>query len=212
MRRRLAAALAAGLACGPGSVRALDRQIDDVGITEALVVAGRSEAARDAFHGRYVITIGDPTHDRVEVIGEFRRVVLTGAERLAFDRRWSVPQAREALAPYRGLVSIVAWIRFPPQNLLVSVPPYGVVVYPDGRALRDGRRTALRPASQSITALYPAGGGLALTGPPGGAMGGIRLEALFPADALPLSGVCTVGLLLGEVVEREVDVGLGGVR
>jgi hypothetical protein len=35
---------------------------------------------------------------------------------------------------------------------------------------------------------------------------------LFPADALPLSGVCTVGLRLGEVVEREVDVGLGGMR
>jgi hypothetical protein len=212
-RRLAAAALAAGLLlAGPARIGALDQGIDDVAITQALGVARQDDTARLAFHQRYITIIGDSTYDSVEVIGEFRQVVLTAVERMLLDRRWNVSQARDALAPFRGMVTIAALIRFPPQNVLVSVPNYSLVVYPEGRDTPEAEAKVLGPVSTGVTMLFPAGGALAPTALPGSAMGGVRLTGTFATETLRLSGTCTVAITLDGVVQREVEVNLGGLQ
>jgi hypothetical protein len=51
---------------------------------EALVVGRRPDAERARFHSRYEFRVGDPTVERIEVITEFRRVVLAVEERVRF--------------------------------------------------------------------------------------------------------------------------------
>jgi hypothetical protein len=213
MRRRLAgAAIAAGLLVGPVRIGALVQPIDDAAITQALRIARQDEVARAAFHQRYITIVGDSTYDSVEVIGEFRQVVLTAVGQIVLNPRWGVAQARDALTPFRGMVTIAALIKFPPQNVLVSVPDYGIVIYPEGRDTPAAEQKVLRSVSEGVTMLFPAGGGLAPTAPAGSAMGGVRLTASFPASELSLTGTCVVAVTLNGVVQREVEVQLGGLQ
>ncbi len=114
---------------------AIDLDVTPLDVERALVIARSSDREREAFHAPYVRRVDSAAVERVEVVSEFRRIVLTAHERwLKGDRAfaYSVPQAQQANAPWKRRVSIVARLRFHPQNTYIAVPPADIVLL--GRA------------------------------------------------------------------------------
>ncbi len=94
-------------------------------IERAIRISRQDEPERQQFHLKYVIRFAHPTVDSFEVISELRRVVLAAEERgRVGDFRFDARDAEQVLQPWRGRVSIIAHLRFHPQNTLVTVPPY----------------------------------------------------------------------------------------
>lgn len=216
MTRALPGLVAAAVLLGASpALPAIESGLDDLALSEALSLARRGGSVVDAFHAPYTTVVGDSTYERLEIISEFRRAVLIATEQLQVDQRWNLGQLRTALMPYRGSVGIVLRIRFPPQNVLVSVPDYGLVVYPEGAgalgAPGDSPRV-LESTSTSATPLFLAGGGDTLVGPPGSPLSALHVEAWVPAAGLPARGTITVGLLFEGEEQRRVDVSLTGLR
>lgn len=237
MRPRASLALVGLLLGAPVCVYAIQEQITDPDIRQAIAVARQRDAALSAFHARYTVALGDPTFDRVEVITEFRRVVMTAEERVKVDTLWDITKAKPALTPHRGLVSFVLWIKFPPQNLLpqpllASLPKYELILYPKGIPPPPAKPVILRPGAQTIAFLYPAGGGSVVVGPKGSTpfdppqppadpslkygggstMTGVRIEGSVPLSALDLSGRLIVGLLLDGKEQRQLVLDLASLR
>lgn len=105
---------------------ALKIDIDLADIERALTIARGRDADRAGFHAPYIQAIDTPFVERVEVISELRRVVLTAEEQIARGDRqsaYSITRANEALDVYRRRVSVRAQVRFHPHNTYVSVPP-----------------------------------------------------------------------------------------
>lgn len=124
--------------------RATDLVLGPVELEHALTIGRASDAERARFHDRYLAALGDPTAERLEVVTEFRRVVLAAENRIRQgDRMFSARQANETNRPWRGKLTIALRLRFHPQNVLVRVPSYEVAIgQPSLRAL-DVRRTPL---------------------------------------------------------------------
>lgn len=100
-------------------------QIDERTIERALALGRAGERERAQFHGRYVFSVTSLVVNRVEVITEFRRVMLASEEQVWFgNRQFGVREVLPLLQPWRGRVSIVAHLRFHPLNTYVEVPPY----------------------------------------------------------------------------------------
>jgi hypothetical protein len=110
---------------------AIDLDISPADIETALKVARAPEATRAAFHARYVFASNHPTVERIEVVTERRRVVLLAESRIAGgDHLFAhgTRAASEALRPWRGRVSVIARLRFHPQNTYVMAPPIDLSV------------------------------------------------------------------------------------
>jgi hypothetical protein len=124
----LACALALGTLPALG---ALDVSLSLPDIERALAIARSSEAERARFHGRYRFALNDPTVTQVEVITEFRRVVIVGEDRL---RRgdWMFTQgtraAEAAVQEWHEQVAIAAQLRFNPLNTYVTIPSLDIMV------------------------------------------------------------------------------------
>jgi len=105
-------------------------------IDRAMKLAQERPEKRDQFHSPYIVRLlNDPAVDAIDVVTEFRRYVLTAEKELSLGH-WLFAQgtreAQAALQPWRGLVSMVARIRFHPHNTLTSVPAYDVAIgHPD---------------------------------------------------------------------------------
>jgi hypothetical protein len=237
MRLRVLLALAGLPLATPTFVGAIEEQIRDSDIRQAIGVARQADPVLSAFHARYGVAVGDPTFDRVEVITEFRRVVMLAEEQLKVDSLWDVTRARPAVAPYRGLVSFVLWIKFPPQNVLpqpqlAPLPNYELILYPKGIPPPPAKPVIVRPALSNVGYLYPAGGGYLPVGPKGqgrlgapgpagpdslrygggGIMTGVRVEGSVPLSSLDLRGRCIVGLVLDGQEQRRVVFDLALLR
>jgi hypothetical protein len=107
-------------------------------IDRALVIARASEPERAQFHTRYVKTLNTPFVERVEVVSEFRRVVLLAEDQRARGDRffvYSTTRAADALQVFRRRVSIIARVRFHPLNNYVSVPAVAIAMAGNDRAL-----------------------------------------------------------------------------
>ena len=92
-----------------------------------LRIARGSAADRAAFHAGYVSVGGDPAIDGVEVVTELRRVVLLAEAYLAAGE--PLPEAdqfTEVLRPFQGRLTVIARIRFHPQNGYTAVPSLDV--------------------------------------------------------------------------------------
>lgn len=99
--------------------------IDQRTIERALALGRATDRERAQFHGRYVFPVTGLVVERVEVITEFRRVVLASEEQVRFgNRQFGVREALPLLQPWRGRVSIIAHVRFHPHNTYIEVPPY----------------------------------------------------------------------------------------
>jgi hypothetical protein len=96
-------------------------------IERAQQVARSRASEREQFHRRYVFDLRDATVTQIEVITEFRRLVLVTEEHI-FRGDWlfsrGTRSAEEALAPSRGMVTIRALLRLNPLNTYITPPPY----------------------------------------------------------------------------------------
>lgn len=147
-RRAVRGAAATALAMAAvAHVAAIALTLSTADIERALAVARASDAERTAFHARYRIASNDATLEQVEVITEFRRVVLAAEERGRMGD-WmflhSTGSVQKLVQPYRGLVTLVARLRFHPQNVLTSVPAYDLL-------LDDGRGGVVPPLDRRTT-------------------------------------------------------------
>jgi hypothetical protein len=126
--RPLALALALGTLPRLG---ALDVSLGPQDVERALAIARRSEAERARFHSHYRFPMNDATVTQVEVITEFRRVVIAGEDRLR-QGDWMFTQgtraAETAVRQWHGQLAIVAQLRFNPLNTYVTVPSLDMTV------------------------------------------------------------------------------------
>ena len=117
---------------------ALKIDIAHADIEQALAIARSTEAERARFHAHYIQQVNTPFVERVEVVSELRRVVLMAEEQIAKGDRffaYSSMRANTALQVFRRRVSIVARVRFHPQNNYVGVPPVTMSLIGNERAL-----------------------------------------------------------------------------
>lgn len=114
-----------------GDVRAIATVLSEKEIERALKLAQAAEQKRAQFHAAYVVRVNDAVVEQIEVVTEFRRYVLSAEEQLRLGN-WlfarSVRDAQEKLRPWRERVSLVARVRFHPQNTLAVIPPYDITV------------------------------------------------------------------------------------
>jgi len=96
-------------------------------IERAQQVARGRDSERQQFHRRYVFDLRDDTVTQIEVITEFRRLVLISEEHI-FRGDWlfsrSVRSGEQALAPTHGLATIRATVRLNPLNTFITPPAY----------------------------------------------------------------------------------------
>jgi hypothetical protein len=119
--RLLGAAMLAGLAsAGAGAI-----ELDVTAIQSAFRMARSAEADRTRFHAPYLLPGTLDTIERLEVITEFRRLVLLTEERLAAGD-WSFSSdtraAAAAIRPWKDKLAIRARIRFHPHNVYTAPP------------------------------------------------------------------------------------------
>ena len=100
-------------------------------IERAQQVARGRDSERQQFHRRYVFELRDATVPQIEVITEFRRLVLITEEHILrgdwmFSR--SVRTGEEAIAAFRGRVTIRATVRLNPLNTYIAAPPYKLAI------------------------------------------------------------------------------------
>jgi len=112
--------------------------------TERALSIGRAfDEERARFHKPYVLAVNDPTVEQIEVVTEFRRVVLFAEEQIRRgDHMFSVRQVEAAMRPWHGKVTFVARLRFHPMNTFMSVPPYDITIGDPPVASLEVRRTA----------------------------------------------------------------------
>jgi hypothetical protein len=112
-------------------VRAIATDLSQKDIERALKLAQAPEQTRAQFHAPYLVRVNDATVEQIEVATEFRRCVLIAEEQLRLGN-WlfahSMREAQEKLRPWRDRVSLVARLRFHPQNTLISIPPYEITL------------------------------------------------------------------------------------
>jgi hypothetical protein len=96
-------------------------------IERAQQVARGRDSEREQFHHRYFFDLRNADVTQIEVVTEFRRLVLLTEEHIRlgdwlFSR--GVRSAEQALGPSRGLVTIRANVRFNPLNTYITPPSY----------------------------------------------------------------------------------------
>jgi hypothetical protein len=102
----------------------------------AISIANGSEATRTKFHAAYTVVVDDPTVEGLDVVTEFRRLVLAAEEQLKAGN-WMMarggfdPKGRtlkDLLRPFEGQVSIRARLRFHPHNSYVTLPAFDILL------------------------------------------------------------------------------------
>ena len=130
MKRALSLVTALAVA-GSAAVQALDLDVTVQDIDRGLSVARSTDSERARFHAAYIQKLNTPFIESVEVVSEYRRVVLLAEERLRKGERmfaYSTTLAQQAIAPWKTRVSIVARLRFHPQNNYVLVPDVDIAL------------------------------------------------------------------------------------
>lgn len=151
---RLACATATVCLLFVTSAAGIDLDVTSADMEAVLAIARGSEDRRAAFHRPYTFPLNHATVERLEVITERRRLMLLAEARIAAgDHLFShgLLHARDALRPWRQRVSIVAYVRFHPQNTYIMAPPVDIVLIGP-----TGERPALNVRIQTEFAL-PAG-------------------------------------------------------
>jgi hypothetical protein len=125
-------------------------------IDRAQQVARSREAERAEFHRRYLFELKDDTVTQIEVVTEFRRLVLITEEHLRLgDQMFSrgTRLAEAALAPTRGLVTFKARLRFHPLNTYSTIPDFKIALGPASSA-STAAPAALEGLDTEVTGEY----------------------------------------------------------
>jgi hypothetical protein len=126
------------------------------------------QALYDAFNAGYQLAASGPV-SKAEVITEFRRAVLIVREHAnQGEYGFTARDLEHAIAPYRGLVTIVIEIRLNPLNTFIKAPPYSLYI-------QTGPSTKpLAPRNFERTSLF----GVPMASP-GSPITGLRLSGTF---------------------------------
>jgi hypothetical protein len=173
------------------AIDAIDLDVNAGKIEAGLRIARGSESGRAAFHRPYQFATNDPSVERVEVITEYRRLVLMGEERIAAGDRMFGQGGRmveDAMRPWRRRVAVAARVRFSPQNAYVTPPPVEIVL---AGGSGDVPRLDMRNAPQSFAG---PGGTLSWTG--------VDAEAVFDATTIGQTFRAAIVLLGGKEAAR----------
>lgn len=100
-------------------------------IERAQQAARGRDTERAQFHRQYFFDLPDATVTQIEVITEFRRMVMITEDHLRlgdamFSR--SVRDGEAALAPTRGILTLKAQLRFHPLNAYAAVPAFRLAI------------------------------------------------------------------------------------
>jgi hypothetical protein len=128
-------ALLACIASAPAAAIDLDVTVQD--LERALTIARDRDTERANFHAPYIRKINSSMIETVEVISEYRRGVLLAEDRARKGDRmfgYSSRLLQDALSPWKQRVSIVARLRFHPQNTYVNVPQAEIALQGDNAA------------------------------------------------------------------------------
>ncbi len=186
-----------------------DVDIDTSAVKRAIDL-GRSPAADSSrrFHDRYVVLLGEPPLDRLEIVTEFRRVVLATENRVRFaDTTWGPEQAEAMLRPWRERVSLVLHVTFAPNNTYRSMPRFDVVLYEKPFSAAPGSATSrqakrIEPIDLVETPRYVSG----QPAPPGTPILAGTVEATFSARGLDRTGTYLAAILLADRELRRVEL------
>ena len=112
---------------------AIDLDISPADVDRALTIGRRPETETASFHVPYIrpfeLTVDGVTVRQVEVMTPFRRIVQFAEQRRRLgDYVVSRADVDQILPPWRTRVSVLAAVRFHPQNILTSIPPIEIVV------------------------------------------------------------------------------------
>ena len=149
-------------------------------IERAQQVARARDSERQQFHRRYVFDLHDDTVTQIEVVTEFRRLVLITEEHI-FRGDWlfsrGVTAAEKALTPFRGMVTIRAAVRFNPLNTFITPPAYLLAI---GDAESGAPRAVIdTQVTPEYSTPFKARGGKMVS-----SLTGATLEADLPAAEL----------------------------
>jgi hypothetical protein len=100
-------------------------------IERALALARAKDAERQQFHSRYLFNVNDPAVTQIEVVTEFRRLVLIAEDHVLhgdFMFTRGVRAGEQALAATHGMLTLRAQIRFNPLNTFAALPDYALAV------------------------------------------------------------------------------------
>jgi hypothetical protein len=106
-------------------LHAINLAVTTADIDRALVIARGRDAERARFHAPYIVTLKDPTVQSIEIITEFRRIVLLAEDHILKGDRgfaYSTRIAQAGAATWKNRVSVVARLRFHPMNTYVDIP------------------------------------------------------------------------------------------
>jgi hypothetical protein len=120
------ATLAAMASAGAGAI-----ELDVSAIRSAQRIARGTEADRTRFHAPYLLPGTVDSISKLEVITEFRRLVLLTEARLAAGDWMFANDTRAAAAaarPWRDKVVLRARFRFHPHNLYIAPPPITIAI------------------------------------------------------------------------------------
>jgi hypothetical protein len=112
---------------------ALVTAIGGAEIERAQQVARSRDSERLQFHRKYLFDLPGDTVTQVEVITEFRRLVMITEDHLRVgDQMFSrgARAAEAALAPTRGVMTLKAQLRFSPLNTYVAIPAFRLALGP----------------------------------------------------------------------------------
>lgn len=138
-------------------------------LREAITLGRTSDQALyDAFNGAYSLPVTAPV-ESAQIITEFRRAVLLVRSRVAQgDYVMSPPDLAGALAPFRGLVTVIVDVKLNPLNTFVKAPNYDLYIA-TGPVTKP-----LASPSLKVEPIFPVG-----TVGPGNPITAIRVEASF---------------------------------
>src|SRR5437879_1054039 len=118
--------------------------IRDADVERALRIGHGSDPDRARFHQPYILAVGDATVEQIEIVTEFRRVVLYAEDRIRQgDHMFGPRQVETALRQWRGRLSSVARVRLHPMNTYVMVPEFTIALGEPALKAIDARRTAV---------------------------------------------------------------------
>ncbi len=133
-------------------MRATDLSVAE--IERALTIARGLAADRAAFHAPYLIQLKKPFVPAIEIVTEFRRVVMIADDHILRGDRmfaFSARLAQDAVAPWKDRVSVIARLQFHPLNTYINVPPIAMTLDgPSGAAALVGILTDAVPSRAHV--------------------------------------------------------------
>lgn len=126
-------------------------------IERAQQVARGRDAERAEFHRRYVFDLKDDTVTQLEVITEFRRLVMITEDHLRLgDQMFSrgTRAAETALAPTRGTLTFKSKLRFHPLNTFAGIPSFKLALGPADSPSTPVKTSALEALDTAVTGEY----------------------------------------------------------